>query len=135
MLAEDPLHAEAVALLHTLQLCISQPHTLESDGVQVLSDCKVLVNAVNSNSIQDLPSWKAADTVAQCGRLAQNQFRNIQIRHVTREAAKGPHEMSNWARRNQQNSGGLIDLIHSPWKQLERHLNPEFILIEAFEPV
>lgn len=45
----------------------------------ITSDCKVLVDAARRNCIENLPSWQAAQKVAQCARLYQDIEHNHPI--------------------------------------------------------
>lgn len=53
-------------------------------------------------SIQDLPSWCVAPTVAQCVQLVQCYKEVIEVRYVNREALKDSHKLAYWARRTKQ---------------------------------
>lgn len=102
MQAEDPLHGEALALLHVTRWYVSCMSNSTTSRAQIFSDCKVLVQAIRNNSIDDLPSWKATPTVVDVINLINSVNDRVIVRHVSREALKGPHNLANWARRNKE---------------------------------
>ncbi|KAF3322627.1 hypothetical protein FCM35_KLT12616 [Carex littledalei] len=96
--AEDPLHAEAIALLSTLQEIEQRMSTDESQRYIIFSDCQVLVKAVTTANA-DIPSWKATKTIAKCTRLVHQWGDIVRVKHVLRTALAEPHGLANKARR------------------------------------
>lgn len=106
MTLSDPFHAEAMVLLQVLQQGRERVRRGHRNRVMVFSDCKVLVNAVHNKITQSLPSWEAAQTVAECINLVQELRETVSLTYITREALKGPHKLANWARVNSQRGAG-----------------------------
>lgn len=62
LMAENPLQAEAQALLEALRYVKDRL----GNRYAIFSDCQILVNAVNNGEWQDLPEWRAAEAVENC---------------------------------------------------------------------
>ncbi|KAF3332280.1 RNase H [Carex littledalei] len=69
--AEDPFHAESMALLNVLQNCQSHGLVQRGGTMHIFSDCKTMVRAIQCNELGDLPSWRATETIAQCIQILQ----------------------------------------------------------------
>lgn len=95
------VQTEAMALLKALNICTHRPY------FTLLSDCQVLVRAVIQDSIDDLPSWEAANTVAECIALFSTSQQWL-IKHVRKGALQGAQKLANWARTTRQNFKGQI---------------------------
>lgn len=101
MRVPDPLSAEAVAMLHALTYCQKPNQNATMEKVTIISDCKVLVKHIQSETIEGLPSWQAAEPVAACIRLAAISKEWTEIRHMGREGVRSPHKLANWSRMKQ----------------------------------
>lgn len=100
--AEDATQGEATAILHTIHQCIATTGNGNQVEVMIVTDCKVLVQAINNNSIEELHSWQAAQVAAECAQKIRDAKNSITVRYTTRKALTGPHMLANWARRNKQ---------------------------------
>lgn len=94
----DPLQAEAMALLQVLTFLENEGGLDGSRGTLICSDCSVLVQGVLQNSFLDLPSWQAAEKIAEGVQRYGNMQRITTLRHVNRKSLKQPHNLANWAR-------------------------------------
>lgn len=104
---KTPWEAEAIALLNALEHIASQNGAQAGAKYAVYSDCKVLVDAVQNDCLDNLPSWRAAPMVAHCARRFQSMKEQTLLRYVRRDALKQPHLLANWARRTEQGYSGF----------------------------
>lgn len=97
--ATDPLHAEAQAMMQTLTLV--QHRYAQRRGVRamILTDCQVLISAMLRNCVEDLPIWRAAQVVAECGQMFKQQEAHTTLEKAMRKTVQDPHNLANWARR------------------------------------
>ncbi|KAF3326208.1 hypothetical protein FCM35_KLT09288 [Carex littledalei] len=129
MQAEDPLHAEALALSHTLDLYWGAGNR-QSDRILIFSDCKNLVRAANGETHCDL-TWRAEETVLECATRVHNLQEFVTVRNIKREALTGPHQLANWARRNRRNSATLTMVQWAQLPAMEQMINPHFFLLDT----
>lgn len=97
--AKDPLQAEAMAMMYTLQHTASQLSNTSASSYLIVSDCKTLTEAVRNNCIEGLPSWKVTETISICARESRQQSNRVQVKYSPRESLKGPHMLANHLRR------------------------------------
>lgn len=104
--------------------------TCEQTRVLIFSYYSVLVNAVNNNVTQGLPSWEATPTIAMCARLILELSEWVTVQHVGREALTGPHRLANWARTSKQR-GPQIHLSTAITKsQLAQNMDTQFFQLQ-----
>lgn len=65
----------------------------------VLSDCKILIKAINTENLNDLPHWSAQEVVAQCIQMFKLVQDRAHIQYISREKVIPAHCLANWARR------------------------------------
>lgn len=128
--AQDPFHTEARALVHAMRYAATEGN----EGLfMCFSDNINLVNAIKNGSIEDLPSWKAAEIVQEGINLKKSYPAKLDVKHVTREAVRTPHIMANWARKTGQSERGTpiqccighMEIEHSiNKKNFEIHTSP-----------
>lgn len=103
-MADEPLQAEAMALLDALQEIKGRQNN-NIGRYTIFSDCKTLVQAMEQTEVEEnIPCRKSTQTIAHCQRDYQYLRDMVEIRYKPREALKGPHALANVARRrgNQQ---------------------------------
>ena len=84
VLAIDPFQAEARAMVYALRYVTEGGN----EGLFICcSDSKNLVQAIQNESVEGLPSWQAAEEVKECINLNQMHPGKIQVQFITREAA------------------------------------------------
>ncbi|XP_078174456.1 uncharacterized protein LOC144568100 [Carex rostrata] len=123
MTAHDPFHAEAHALLQAVKHIIASPTTVRW---VIFSDCKTLVDVINNQSMESLPSWKAGTTVEECIEGWKEVQHYTQLHHAGRERMSQPHILANAARTTAQSSTreNGIDLVRQ--LGIEMFLLPQF---------
>ncbi|KAJ3701003.1 hypothetical protein LUZ61_004708 [Rhynchospora tenuis] len=125
-MANDPFHAEAVALIEAMEYMYDYIKPPEGTRVQLFSDCFNLVQAIRQTDISDLPSWRAFNVV-QC---AITRFERLQgmatIHHVKREAVKQSHALSNIARRNNISYRGQPHMALEQQAKIERVIDEKY---------
>lgn len=129
--AEDPLHSEALAILNILHQLEQEGQDSQRGQLNIFSDCKVLVQAINNSAIEGLPSWKAANTVVECILLTRQWGEEITITFASRDALKGPHALANWARRTRLQSTALATTQTDIHQEVTLNLNENFFKIDA----
>ncbi|KAJ4802046.1 RNA-directed DNA polymerase (reverse transcriptase)-related family protein [Rhynchospora pubera] len=67
--------------------------------VQIYTDCLNLVSAIQENDVDNLPSWRARQTMAEIIRLIALSDNAVQVRYARREALRPVHDLANHARR------------------------------------
>lgn len=68
-ITKDPLESEGLAMLQGLEQILVNTRVNSERKFMKFSDCKVLVKAVCTNDVEDLPHWQAAQTVAKCAHM------------------------------------------------------------------
>lgn len=107
MVTNDPFQAEATALLQALQYVeTNSTHTPQCSYV-IFSDCKTLVKMVNQQCVDELPSWKARQTVAQCIVIWKQVLYTTLLYHTRREALVQSHMLANGIRKANSGSTGM----------------------------
>lgn len=96
--AGDPFHAKTVALLQTLRHINQLRDNGHTEKFTIYSDCKNLVEDIRCKTIDDIPSWKAAESVAQCLTEMEKLTQLVTVQYVGREAFSLPHRIANQAR-------------------------------------
>lgn len=114
----DPFHAEAHALLKALQM-VQDQHSNTTTLTLIFSDCKKLVQAIQTHEVEELSSWRARETVSLCIDIWRNVNHITHIHHVKREALVQPHQLANAIRTAPTNSSAM-ELVEQ--LQMERHL-------------
>ncbi|KAF3340489.1 RNase H [Carex littledalei] len=117
----DPLQAEATALLQVLNYVKGEVTANSDSKVLVCTDCKVLVNSILQRTVLDLPSWRAAEVVAEGAQLHDTMIGRITLRHVNRKMIPQPHLLANWARTSGYTCSGSVPAHIA----LHANLNPE----------
>lgn len=98
--AHDPFQAEAHALLLALKLIET-----ESGRYMVFTDCKTLVEIVNTSNLESLLSWRAGSQVEECIDTWATMRHRVTMAHARRERMTQPHRLANYARGG-SNAGG-----------------------------
>lgn len=98
----DPFQAEATATFHALEFIHNRTLNGEQARYMLYTDCKLLVNVLASKQLQDMPSWRATESVVSCLQLIDELHQKVTIAHMRREALHQPHSLANWARRNKK---------------------------------
>ena len=75
--AQDPLQAEAKALIKALNYVLAQRQ--HQRKFVIYSDCRTLIDAVQSGTIEGLPSWRAAVDVGNCIALMEQVSDDTEI--------------------------------------------------------
>ncbi|KAJ4757665.1 RNA-directed DNA polymerase (reverse transcriptase)-related family protein [Rhynchospora pubera] len=96
----DPFWGEATVLMEVLQHIQRYMVGGTVPSVTLLTDCLNLVNAINEQDVENIPSWKATDTVAKAIVIINNLAGELQLRHVKRDIVKPAHILANHARRD-----------------------------------
>ncbi|KAJ4755451.1 Ribonuclease H-like superfamily protein [Rhynchospora pubera] len=99
----DPFWAEALVLEEVMK-CIQE--TMDGDvrsGMTLLTNCLNLVDAIKEQDVENIPSWRARDTVAKILEILNLFASVIQIKHVNREIIRPAHVLANNARRKRLN--------------------------------
>lgn len=122
--AMDPLHAEAMAMQKTLEMVLNRYEERRPVRIIIMSDCQVIINAIHRNSVEDLPSWRAAHTVAECGRLFSQCNNYTAIAKATRQMVQDPHNLANWARRTGRQFQGTIGEVSELNFTIHTQLDP-----------
>ncbi|XP_078170749.1 uncharacterized protein LOC144565012 [Carex rostrata] len=123
MVTNDSFQAEAIALLQALQYVESNStHTSRCPYV-IFSDCKTLVQTVNQQCVDELPSWKARQTIAQCIVIWEQVLHTTSLYHTRREALTQPHLLANGIRKANSGSTGM---------ELVRELGIDLQLLSQF---
>lgn len=126
-LCTDPLQAEAMALLHVLQYIKGEGGTQPVSNFLVCTDCKTFMKAITQNDYQELPSWQAAEVVAQGAQLYQQMMENITFRHiVSRKMLPQLHLLANWARTSCTSYTGMVPANVAEKANLHPQLSSEF---------
>lgn len=90
----------------------------------ICSDCKSLVEATVQGNKMDIPSWRAAETVARAIQLYQHASQNVEIRHVIRTILTQPHSMAK-ARTTYTSFTGTIPAQVAARTNIQQVLNQE----------
>lgn len=87
---------------------------------RIYSDCKILVQAIERESINELTHCQAVRVVVRCIQLCKDLRDMVSIKHVRRNALIQPHALANWATRQNSTFAGV------PGQQFmkELHLQP-----------
>lgn len=96
--AADPLHAETLALRAILKQVQGWHNSNPTGNFCICSDSQNLVTMVNGNCLDEITSWRAAPTVAECMRFFQLCKGFTVLTKVAREAAGEAHKLANWVR-------------------------------------
>ncbi|KAF3329674.1 hypothetical protein FCM35_KLT05005 [Carex littledalei] len=134
MRAADPLQAEAYAMTRALQLVLDRYMTKEGVKITLLSDCQTLIKAVQSNSVEELPVWTAAQTVAECGHLFSQLRAGLTIQKTTRKAIQDPHNLANWARRTGTSFTGTVAEVPELNFTIRASLNRDDFQLQTLHP-
>ncbi|KAJ1700995.1 hypothetical protein LUZ63_000774 [Rhynchospora breviuscula] len=67
--------------------------------VQIYTDCMNLVSAIQQNDVDNLPSWRARQTMAKIIRIIALSGNAVQVQYARREALRPVHDLANHARR------------------------------------
>lgn len=74
---------------------------------RIYSDCKILVQAIERESINELTHWQAVRVVVRCIQLCKDLRDMVSIKHVRRNALIQPHALANWATRQNSTFAGV----------------------------
>lgn len=128
-LCTDPLQAEATALLQVLQYIKGDSGAQAVPNTLICTDCKILVKAITLNDYLELPSWQAAEVVAEGANLYQQMIGNVTLRHVSRRMLPEPHLLANWARTTNSSCTGMVPAHMAERVNLHPQLNRQFFRI------
>ncbi|KAJ4752210.1 Ribonuclease H-like superfamily protein [Rhynchospora pubera] len=120
----DPFWGEALALVEALH-CIK--YLIQYDlmpNITLLTDCLNLVDAIKEQDIDNIPSWRARDTIALAICEISHYEEIIDVKHVKREYVKPADVLANHARRKNLYYRGL------PCPQL-LNFNPDARLLDS----
>ncbi|KAJ1704151.1 hypothetical protein LUZ63_003930 [Rhynchospora breviuscula] len=95
----DPFMAEAMAMDEAIKYVKDQIRSQPMAKVQFFSDCLNLVQAVNDNDFDQVPSWRATRMVNNIIRELQLMQHEVTLQHTRREAVQQAHTLANTARR------------------------------------
>lgn len=123
--AFDPFHAEANAVLRAIQYIINSDH----EGIfSIFTDCNNLVKVIHDKSVEDIPSWRAAEAVKNCINHSNDRQHQWSIQHTVRGAIETPHNLANWAQQSGKTEEGTPIQCQIAHLEIENRLNPEFFL-------
>lgn len=122
----DPLQAEAMALIQVLSFLENEGGSEELNRTLICSDCSILVKAIVQNSFLELPSWQAAETIAEGAQRYNNIRERASLRHVSRKLLKQPHQLANWARTTNSQATGMVPVGVPQQTELSFEINLDF---------
>ncbi|KAJ4757818.1 Ribonuclease H-like superfamily protein [Rhynchospora pubera] len=95
---QDPFHTEVMAVKEALEHIQSSLSAEQRTHIQMYSDCEGVVNIVNEEDMENLPSWRAWEDVSQIIQTIYQSSNAISLTHIHRRAVKQAHDLANWAR-------------------------------------
>ncbi|KAJ4810337.1 RNA-directed DNA polymerase (reverse transcriptase)-related family protein [Rhynchospora pubera] len=95
----DPFQAEALALHEAVRWVQGLNQERGRQTVQIFCDCLILVQALQEDNLDCLPSWRARASVASIASLLDQFGDGVFLQHVRREAVQPAHNLANYARR------------------------------------
>lgn len=135
MITQDPLEAEALAVLTALEYTATKNREDPSGKFIIYTDCKTLVQAISTNNIEELPNWRTAQTVAYCIRTYNRLQEIVLIHHAGRESLTQPHNIANWARRVNGVFNGYPSPAFRQELQIQESLDPRYFQWTAHPPI
>ena len=127
MITASPLEVEALAVFHAFQLL----NSYGQEKCTIVSNYKVLIKTVQSESLADLPYWSAAETVMQCIHQLRGLQETVQLKHANREKIIPAHYLANWARRTGGTFIGLPGGAFGREIHLQDRLDPQSFKLQA----
>lgn len=106
LMARNPLQVEAVGLNQILEQASGVRQANRVSSYRIFSDSKILVRAISSGSIEEVPSWQAAQAIARSIKLVRQLGGNRTVQHVERNYVRQTHNLANWARRAKKTFNG-----------------------------
>ncbi|KAJ4788737.1 RNA-directed DNA polymerase (reverse transcriptase)-related family protein [Rhynchospora pubera] len=120
----DPFHAEVKAVKEAVDALVDIG--VQNQQIELFSDCYDLVQAINEEDVQDLPSWRARQEVMDVIGIVKQFGDRMQFKHVRREAVFQAHEMANFARSKRVFFTGAPRVWHAHEVQIKPSLDCRF---------
>ncbi|KAJ4758203.1 Ribonuclease H-like superfamily protein [Rhynchospora pubera] len=96
--SNGPFQAEVDALEHALQVIAELPIL---KPVLLLSDCKDLVEFLNTGDEEYIKDWRAYRQALQCRAFVQRNQHHFVVKYISRNLIDVPHKLTNFARKTQ----------------------------------